>query len=114
MLKKWFVLGLILLSITFSFYTISAKEKCLNEINLDNLNSKNLINYILDNKLGDKIKKICSKDICTEVYFTTLESDIKKFITTELNYLKKINNDLAIEAELKGFKVDRIILNSCL
>ena len=77
------------------------------------LNSKNLLVYIKENDLIGKIEKICSEEVCGKISIVTLEQDIKDFIKQHLNQLKRKDNDYALDAELKGFKIDKIIVNSC-
>lgn len=96
-----------------SYQAFNIKE-CLQEFQLEDLNSKKLLSYIKENNISDKIAEVCSNDICHKVSFSNLEQDIKDFIKQNIEYLKKKNEDYSLEAELKGFKIDKIIINSCL
>ena len=86
---------------------------CLEDIQLENLNSKNLLSYIKENNLADKIMEVCSDDICTKLNFSELEQSVKYFIKRNIDFLKNKDIESAIEAELKGFKIDKISINSC-
>lgn len=102
-MKKWIMSGLIVLAIN----GINNKV-----IQPNNLNSKNLLNYIKENNLLDKVTEVCSEDLCRPISISNFEYDIKEFIKQNINYLKDQNLDASIEAELKGFKIDNIKINS--
>lgn len=110
-MKKILLSSLFLICIGLSFLNAFAKTFDEKEITLDYLNSKNLLNYIKDNELETLVKKVCSKDMCIPINFKTIESDIKTFINQNLKYLKSKNMELGLEAELKGFKIEKIVLN---
>lgn len=112
-MKKFILIGIFLVCLSLNTYNAFNINNCTNEMKINDLNSKNLLNYITENNLKDKILKVCSMDICTSLNASNLETDIKDFINRNLNYLKGKDNDLALEAELKGFKIDKIIINSC-
>ena len=86
-------------------------NNCTQEMKLTDLNSKNLLNYIKENNLTDKIMQICSEDICNEINISRLEQDIKSFIKQNIKYLQSKDSDSSIEAELKGFRIDKIVIN---
>ena len=112
-MKKLFIIGILLVSFGFSELQAFNINDCLEETVINNLNSKNLLTFIKENDLIGKIQKVCSEDICSNLNMVTLEQDIKNFIKQNLNYLREKDNDLALEAELKGFKIDKVIMNSC-
>lgn len=86
---------------------------CIKDIHIGDLNSKDLLTYIKENELMNKITQVCSNDMCSKISFSSLEQDIKKFINHNLNYLKNKDEDYSLEAELKGFRIDKILINSC-
>lgn len=88
-------------------------KDCIKDINIGDLNSKNLLTYIKENDLMDKITQVCSNEMCSKISISSLEQDIKEFINHNLNYLKSKDEDYSIEAELKGFRIDKILINSC-
>lgn len=89
-------------------------NNCTQEMKLADLNSKNLLKYIEENNLTEKIMQVCSDDICNEINLSRLEQDIKSFIKQNIKYLKSKDNESSIEAELKGFRIDKIVINGCL
>ncbi len=103
-----------LISFAINTYNAFTTEECNQEISLQNLNSKNIISYIEENNLTNKIMKICSSSICSDINIQNLEQDIKEFIERNLNYLRSKDTDTSLEAELKGFRIDKIIFNKCL
>lgn len=110
---KKLMITIFLLCLTINTYQAFNINNCTKDIKLNELNSKNLLNYIKENNLLDKITKVCSNNICSEIDFANLEQDLKEFINKNLNYLKSKDNDYGIEAELKGFRIDRITINDC-
>ncbi len=69
---------------------------------------------IKENNLTDKIMQICSDNLCNEINISRLEQDIKSFIKQNIKYLQSKDSDSSIEAELKGFRIDKIVINCCL
>ena len=112
-MKKYCILILFLICLSINTYQAINKNNCSNEIKLENVNSKHIISYIQENQLEERINKICSSHICVNINPSNLEQDIKKFIEKNINYLKTQNEEVAIEAELKGFKIEKIIFYSC-
>ena len=112
-MKKYIILFIFLICLSINTYNAFNKNECTNELNLNNLNSKNLLNYINENNLLDKIERICSTDICVNINPSNIERDIKSFIEKNINYLKSKNEEVALEAELKGFRIEKIIIYSC-
>lgn len=104
-----------LLLLCVAIHTIDAFniQNCMKEIMPNNLNSKNLLDFIQENNLHDKVMQICSSDICSNINIANLERDIKDFINRNLNYLKNKDGEQSLEAELKGFRIDKIFINSC-
>ncbi len=102
--------------VCFAWNTYNAfnMENCTKEININHLNSKNILSYIKENNLTNKIMKICSNDICSDINIQNIEQDIKEFIKRNLKYLESKDKDTSLEAELKGFRIDKILVNSCL
>ena len=91
-------------------YQALNKNDSLNEIYPPNLNSKNILEYLKEENLENKINKICSKDICKIINNNYLKSEIKSFIEENISYLKNKNEERSIDAELKGFKINKIII----
>jgi hypothetical protein len=113
-MKKYLFILIFLLCLSINSYNALNINKCTNEIKLDNVNSKNVIEYITENNLDENITKICSTDICMNINPINLQRDIKSFIEKNISYLKNKDEEISLNAELKGFKIDKIIINSCL
>lgn len=112
-MKKYIILLIFIICLSINTYNAFNKNKCTNEIKLNNLNSKNLITYINENNLLNKIKQVCSANICAPINSPNIEREIKNFIEKNISFLKSKNEEVAIEAELKGFRIERIIIYSC-
>lgn len=113
-MKRLLVVCLLILCFSSNMIKALNKKNCLEEIILESVNSKELLNYIYDNNLLDKIVKVCSSDMCSNIDATKLETEINNFINKNIKYLTSINEENGINASLKGFKIDKIIINSCL
>ncbi len=112
-MKKLFVVAILLISFGIKELQAYNINDCLEETVVNHLNSKNLLTFIKENDLIGKIQKVCSEEVCSNLNMVTLEQDIKNFIKQHLNYLRVKDNENALEAELKGFKIEKIIFNSC-
>lgn len=112
-MKKYLILFIFLICLSINTYNAFNKNNCINEIKIETLNSKNVLEYIQQNNLVDKIYKICSTDICVTINPSNIERDIKSFTEKNINYLRSKNEVAALNAELKGFKIDKIIVESC-
>lgn len=110
---KKLITTLFLVCLAMNTYQAFNIKDCIKDISVVDLNSKNLLTYIKDNDLMDKITQVCSHDMCSKISLSSLEQDIKEFINRNLNYLKSKDEDYSIEAELKGFRIDKILINSC-
>ncbi len=88
-------------------------NNCTKSMQLTDLNSKNLLNYIIENQLTDKIMEVCSDNLCSNINVSHLEQDIKSFIQKNIKYLKSKDEESSIEAELKGFRINKLIINDC-
>lgn len=111
---KKIITTIFLVCLAVNTYNAFNMENCKKEIQFDNINSKNILSYIKENDLTNKIMKICSSDLCSDITIGNLEQDIKEFIKRNLDYLNNKGNDTSLEAELKGFRIDKIFINSCL
>jgi len=112
-MKKYLLIFIFLICLSINTYNAYNKNKCNNEIKIKNLNSKKLLEYIENNSLVDNISKVCSADICVTINPSNIERNIKSFIEKNINYLKSKSEQAAINAELKGFKIDKIFKYSC-
>ena len=99
-MKKLFISFLLVTCFSLNVFNAYSKTNCSEEIVLENVNSKDLLNYIYDNHLIDKILRVCSKDLC--------------FVNKNIRYLLSFDEEQGLNAQLKGFKVEKIIINSCL
>ena len=113
-MKKLFISFLLVTCFSLNVFNAYSKTNCSEEIVLENVNSKDLLNYIYDNHLIDKILRVCSKDLCSSINATQIESDIKSFVNKNIRYLISFDEEQGLNAQLKGFKVEKIIINSCL
>lgn len=111
-MKKLLLTGIFLIGFALNTNAFNIND-CLEYIKTQNLNSKNLLSYIKENNLTDKIMEVCSEDVCTKLNFSTLEQSVKYFIQRNIDILKNKDIESALEAELKGFKIDKIQINSC-
>ncbi len=112
-MKKFFFLFLFLACLSINTYHAISLNKCTKEIYPTNLNSKEIIQYLKKENLISTINKICSTEICSSINMANLESDIKNFIDKNITYLKNKDEEIGMSAELKGFKIDKIIVYSC-
>ncbi len=111
---KKIVTTILFICLAINSYNAFNMENCKKEIQFNNLNSKNILSYLKENELTNKIIKICSNDLCSDVSIGSIEQDIKEFIKRNLDYLNAKDKDTSLEAELKGFRIDKILINSCL
>ncbi len=111
---KKVIIAIFLFCLALNTYNAFNRNNCIDELKVNDLNSKNLLMYIKENNLEDKIVKVCSANICTTLNGPNLENNIKNFINKNLSYLSGKDEGIALEAELKGFRVERILFNSCL
>jgi hypothetical protein len=112
-MKKYFIILIFLVCLSINTYNAYNIDKCTNEIKTTSLNSKNILKYLKENELDNKITKICSTDICMKINSANLERDINSFKEKYITYLKNKNEEASFEAELKGFKISKIIINTC-
>ena len=89
-------------------------SNCLKEIRVSGLNSKNLVDYIKNNNLLDKVVRVCSADICYGVNGASIEENVDVFIRKNIDYLEKKDSEFAIEVNLKGFRIEKIIVKECM
>ena len=111
-MKKLFLTGIFLIGFALQTNAFNIND-CIEELAMQNINSKNLLTYLKENHLTDKILSVCSENICSNISFSHVEQDIKNFIKQNLAILKNENEEDALEAELKGFKIDKITFHSC-
>ncbi len=112
-MKKLFISFILVMCFSLNVFNASSKNNCSEEIILENVNSNDLLNYIYDNHLLDKILRVCSKDLCSSLNATQIESDIKTFVNKNIRYLFGIDEEEGLNAQLKGFKIEKIVINSC-
>ena len=112
-MKKVIILILFLFCLTINTYQAINKNNCTKEIYLKDLNSKKLFSYIKENHLDDHLSLICSHELCFTPSLSNIERSIKEFTEKNITYLKNKNEEQALEAELKGFKIEKIILYTC-
>lgn len=109
---KRLIVILFLFCVFINSYQAFNFKDCIKEITVDDLNSKNLLEYIKDNELVDKIFQVCSNDFCHKINPSDLERDIKEFIKQNLDLVAEKDVEQGLEAELKGFRIDRIKINN--
>ena len=113
-MKSYFFIIIFLLCLSLNTFKAYNAEECQNNIYLNNVNSKNLIDYLIQNNLREKVNKVCSVDICMTINPNNLERDIKSFITRNINFLKnRVDENTFINLQLKGFKIEKITINEC-
>lgn len=112
-MKKIVILLLFLVCLSINSYKAYTIEHCYSEIIPKNLNSKHVVNYLKEVNIATKMNKICSQNICETINPSNLERDIKNFVDKNIQYLKTKDEKSSLDAELKGFKITKIILNSC-
>ncbi len=110
---KKIIITLLFLFVAIQNYQAFNFNQCMKEIPIKDLNSKNLLTYIKENNLMDKITQVCSDNICSSINTATLEKDIKEFIKRNLNYLNLKDPEQKVEAELKGFRINKMKINAC-
>ncbi len=107
------VVTLFFLCLAINSYKAFEIKNCSKNLTLENLNSKDLLTYIKENDLLGKVSQVCSPDLCKSLSINTIEHDIQEFIKQNINYIKSKNEELGISADLKGFRIEKIILNDC-
>lgn len=112
-MKKYAIMILFLICLSINTYQAISKNNCTNEIKPTSLNSKNLLNYIEENNLIESIHQVCSSEICVTINPSNMKRDIQKFMEKHINYIKSKSEEAAIDAQLKGFKIDSIRFYSC-
>ncbi len=112
-MKKLIIAGIFIILLSINTYNALNIKKCENVIRPTALNSKNLLEYLENNNLNGKITKICSTYTCKNLSGASLERDVKEFINSYYNFLKQKNEDAYNEATLKGFRIDKIVVNNC-
>ncbi len=112
-MKKIVLISIFLFCLSINTYQAINKNNCMSEIIPNDLNSKNLLTYIQENNLKDHIYRVCSKDICASLNASNLERSINNFIKENLAYLEHKNEEQALEASLKGFRIEKFIVYSC-
>lgn len=110
---KKLLITLFFICLAINTYQAFSEKDCFKDIRIENLNSKDLLSYLEENRLVNKVNKVCSNDICTSIHFSNLEQDIASFIKKNVEYLKTKGEEISINADLKGFKIDRIFITEC-
>ncbi len=110
---KKIMITIFLICFAINTYQAFNINNCIEDIKVKDLNSKDLLHYIKENNLSDKLMQVCSSDICSNINLANLERDIKDFISRNLNYLKNKDKEHSLEAELKGFRIEKLLINSC-
>lgn len=101
MKKYFFILILFLIFIV----SVSAKS-----INNTNLNSNDLLDYLKEQNINDKVIKVCNIDYCDYLKYDNLEKSVNKYIEDYLNYIKeKTDEDTSLRVSLKGFLITEVI-----
>ena len=100
MKKYFFILILFLIFIV----SVSAKS-----INNTNLNSNDLLDYLKEQNINDKVIKVCNIDYCDYLKYDNLEKSVNKYIEDYLNYIKeKTDEDTSLRVSLKGFLITEV------
>lgn len=73
------------------------------------LNSNDLIDYLKNNNIIDKVSMICTNNVCSNTFIGNKEILIKRFIDCYVNKIKEENLEDGINVELKGFPITKII-----
>ncbi len=111
-MKKFLITGILLICFANQTNAFDIKN-CIEEISNLQINSKNILSYIKENHLTDKIMSICSSVTCKNINGANIEQEIKDFIKQNIALLKNKDLESALEAELKGFRIDKISINEC-
>jgi len=105
MKKYFFILVLFLVMVI----TVSAKSVD-NTLDINNLNSNNLLEYLNQQDLNGKDVMICNQDYCDYLKHESLEKSVKTYINDYLNFVKeKTDADTSVRVSLKGFLITEII-----
>ncbi len=113
-MKKYIFIILFLTCLFFNTMDAVSKNKCTNVIYPNNLNSQNLYTFLQTENLLDSVHKICSMNVCVIVQSSTIKQNITELTKKHTEYLKRKNEEAAIEANVKGFKIEKIELYSCM
>ena len=100
----WSIL-IILLTIFFIF-NVKAEN-----INNAEINSLEIIDYLKDNNKLDKVKYLCTNNFCSREMYGNKEKEIKSFLKNYISKIKEKSLEEGIKAELKGFKITKIVFN---
>lgn len=100
----WTIL-IVLLTI---FFVSVVKAENVNNIEI---NSLEIIDYLKESKMIEKVKYICTDDCCSKEMYGNREKEIKIFIHNYISKIKEKSLEEGIKVELKGFKITKIVFN---
>lgn len=110
---KKIIVTLFLLCLAFNTYQAFSIKNCSKTLTFDNLNSNDLLSFLKENDLLGKVSQVCSQDLCKSLSINTIEHDIQEFIKQNVKYIKSQNEELGISADLKGFRIEKLLMNDC-
>lgn len=103
---KYIKFILIIILTIFFITNVKASDKLYQEIN-----SKELINYLKKTEQINKVKYICTDNYCSKEMYGNREKEIEIFINNYISKVKKKSLEEGIKIELKGFKITKIVFN---
>lgn len=105
MKKYFFILFFFLLMIV----TVSAKQIDEKKINVGNLNSNELLNFLKEFDSDSNAIKVCNQEYCDYLKYNSLEKSVNKYIDDYVYYVKeKTDVDTSVRVRLKGFIIKEI------
>ena len=113
-MKKYVFLLFVIILLLFALNRQSAaySDRCQKTIMLENINVVDLEDYI--NKHDFHILAVCAVNYCSDLKGTNLKNSVSIFRHEYLEYIK--NNSSYEEywdRYYKGFRIDKIVINSC-
>lgn len=105
-MKKYFFICLLFLAMILS---VSAKNIDRN-LNVSNLNSRELYTYLKELKINPKSVKICNRDYCDYLKYCSIEKSVNEYINEYIMYVKdKTDEETSLKVLLQGFLITEII-----
>ncbi|MBQ6686901.1 MAG: hypothetical protein IJN03_00065 [Bacilli bacterium] len=105
-MKKYFFIFILFLAMIL---TVSAKNIDRN-LDVNNLNSRDLLGYLKEIKQNPKSIKVCNKDYCDYLKYNSLEKSVNTYIDEYISFVKnKSDEETSIKVLLQGFLITEII-----
>lgn len=100
----------IFIIMVFLIMVVSVSAKNIdNELDINNLNSKNLLQYLEKKKVKNRTIRVCNTDYCDYLKYKDLRKSVNKYIDDYIIYVEeKTDVDTSVRVSLKGFLITEI------